>query len=192
MQSSEPMEDKTTLRKRLKQARTGLAPAEMARQAAAVAAALETLPEIRRARSVFCYLSSPAELPTDAVIDSLVARGVEVAVPLVTDRTTMVAVAFPGWDAVETGAFRIRQPTVREPVLDDIDVVVTPALGFSRTGARIGYGGGYYDRWFEAHPHARRIGVAFDNQLLPALPLESHDVLMHRVITASHRIECRS
>jgi 5-formyltetrahydrofolate cyclo-ligase len=184
------MDDKATLRQRLKQARAGLEPEQMAREAAAVAAALSDLPEIGRARSVFCYLSSPEELATDAVIDALLARGVEVAVPLVIDRTTMVAVAFPGWDAVETGAFRIRQPKVSGPVLDDIDVVVTPALGFSRTGARIGYGGGYYDRWFEAHPRAHRIGVAFDSQLLPSLPLERHDVLMHRLITASHRIEC--
>lgn len=184
------MDDKKALRQQLKQARSGLEPAQMAREAAAVTAALTDLPEIVRARSVFCYLSSPEELATDALIDTLLARGVQVAVPRVTNRTTMVAVAFPGWHAVETGAFRIRQPNVSSPVLDDIDVVVTPALGFSRAGARIGYGGGYYDRWFEAHPGARRIGVAFDSQLLPSLPLESHDVLMHRVITASQHIDC--
>jgi len=181
--------DKRALRERLKAARATLTPAQMTAEADHVVATVLDLPEIRAARQVFCYISSPAELATDDLIDGLLARDIEVAVPRVVDRTTMLAVAFPGWDRIERGAFEIRQPAVREPVVDDVDVVITPALGFAPSGARIGYGGGYYDRWFEAHPDARRIGVAFDAQLVETLPVEAHDVLMHRIISGGRHID---
>jgi 5-formyltetrahydrofolate cyclo-ligase len=58
-----------------------------------------------------------------------------------------------------------------------------PGLGFTRTGARIGYGAGYYDRWLAAHPRTTRIGVAFECQLVAVLPQEPHDIRMHHVVT---------
>ena len=62
------------------------------------------------------------------------------------------------------------------------DVILVPGVAFSRLNARLGYGGGFYDR-FLADSSALKIGVAFSCQILPELPVEAHDVLMDAIIT---------
>lgn len=182
--------NKLAIRKDLKAARAGISALTRASEARAVTRFALRLPEVEKAKRVFCYLSSPLELATDELVNALVERGVEVAVPLVVDQTTMLAVRFPGWDEVETGAFDIRQPRHRSSILGSIDVALTPALGFSRNGGRIGYGGGYYDRWFAEHPDCVRVGIAFTRQLVDRLPIDPHDIRMHRIVTAEGVIEC--
>jgi 5-formyltetrahydrofolate cyclo-ligase len=56
-------------------------------------------------------------------------------------------------------------------------------LGFDRTGGRIGYGAGYYDRFLEKYPDLRKIGLAFSCQEIEKLPLDNTDVLMDTIIT---------
>jgi 5-formyltetrahydrofolate cyclo-ligase len=65
----------------------------------------------------------------------------------------------------------------------DIDVAFVPLLGFTREGHRLGQGGGHYDRLLTAHPEIVPIGLAWDCQLLDALPLEEHDRPLRGVIT---------
>jgi 5-formyltetrahydrofolate cyclo-ligase len=55
--------------------------------------------------------------------------------------------------------------------------------GFDRTGNRIGYGAGHYDRAFAAHPHARRVGIAWSFQQLPQIPVDTWDVPLHAIAT---------
>lgn len=182
--------NKLAIRKELKAARADISPLSRASEARAVTRFALRLPEVQGARRAFCYLSSPLELATDDLVNALIDRGVEVAVPLVVDQTTMLAVRFPGWEEVETGAFDIRQPRHRSSILGSIDVALTPALGFSRNGGRIGYGGGYYDRWFAQHSDCTRVGLAFTRQLVERLPIDPHDIRMHRIITAEGVIDC--
>lgn len=182
--------NKLALRKALKKARAEIPDLNREAEARAVTNIVLRQPEIASARKVFCYLSSPLELATDDLVNALLSRDIEVAVPLVVDQTTMLAVRFPGWDGIETGAFDIRQPRHRTPILGGIDLAITPALGFSGNGGRIGYGGGYYDRWFAEHDACLRFGIAYTCQLLDALPLDAHDKRMHRIITAAGAIEC--
>lgn len=64
------------------------------------------------------------------------------------------------------------------------DVVVVPAVAFSRDGHRLGQGGGWYDRFLaRVRPDCRTVGVAFREQLVDELPLEPHDVALDRVVT---------
>jgi 5-formyltetrahydrofolate cyclo-ligase len=81
-------------------------------------------------------------------------------------------------------ALREPAPGGKEIPPEQIDLVLVPGLAFTRAGERLGRGGGYYDR-FLAHPQLRavRIGVCFEAQLLPELPLDSHDQHVQHVIT---------
>ncbi|MFN4019003.1 MAG: 5-formyltetrahydrofolate cyclo-ligase [Erythrobacter sp.] len=83
---------------------------------------------------------------------------------------------------LEAGPFGILQPTAQaEPVIPD--VLFVPLVGFTADGARLGQGGGHYDRWLAEHPPALAIGLAWDVQLCAALPAEPHDAALDAVIT---------
>jgi 5-formyltetrahydrofolate cyclo-ligase len=63
------------------------------------------------------------------------------------------------------------------------DFLFVPLVGFTAIGARLGQGGGHYDRWLAAHPHVHAVGMAWDCQLTEALPSEAHDRPLTAVVT---------
>lgn len=85
---------------------------------------------------------------------------------------------------VKLGAFGIMEPQGKEPVLpEDIDVVLVPGVAFALNGARMGRGKGYYDKYMSQPGfRALKIGVCYKEQLLDSLPVEEHDVSVHRVV----------
>lgn len=98
-----------------------------------------------------------------------------------------------GTSELEIGPYGIRQPRIDCPVvaLSAIDVALCPAEAFGRDGARLGKGGGYYDRFFQ---YRRRqlllIGVGFNHQIIPTLPMEPHDLWMDSLISESGCSPC--
>jgi len=103
----------------------------------------------------------------------------------------MVAVEFSAFDELEMGTHGILTSPRDLPALDPIDVALVPGLGFSETGARLGYGAGYYDRWFASHPNTTKVAFCFECQVLPFVPTESHDVSMDFIITEQSVRDCR-
>lgn len=93
--------------------------------------------------------------------------------------------------AAEQGC-NVTNPPGREPTTDelaaDYDAIIVPLIAFDATLHRVGYGGGFYDRLLAAHPNARKIGVAFDLQEIPAVPTEPHDQKLDSVITETHQV----
>lgn len=80
------------------------------------------------------------------------------------------------------GPFGMMQPgDDAEPLTPD--VLFVPLVGFTDTGARLGQGGGHYDRWLAEHPALLAIGLAWDAQLCDVLPLEPHDAALDAVVT---------
>jgi len=65
---------------------------------------------------------------------------------------------------------------------NDIDLLIVPGLGFTREGCRLGFGGGYYDRFLPDY-HGKTISLAFDLQLIPTIPVEEHDQPVQKIIT---------
>lgn len=86
---------------------------------------------------------------------------------------------------------------ISEPVTDmvtdiaTLDAVLVPGRAFAPDGSRLGRGGGHYDAFLAALPASCwRIGIAFDCQVFPSLPQESHDIAMHWIITDQRSIMC--
>lgn len=83
--------------------------------------------------------------------------------------------------------FRIGPLKAHEPIGDDLapppDLILVPGLAFDRCGYRMGRGGGFYDRWLEQHPGAKKIGLCFQCQLVERVPRELHDMQMDGVVT---------
>jgi 5-formyltetrahydrofolate cyclo-ligase len=89
---------------------------------------------------------------------------------------------------LEVGPFGMLQPQAEAPALVP-DILFVPLIGFTADCARLGQGGGHYDRWLAEHPPALAIGLAWDVQLCGALPLEPHDKPLDAVITPTRIYE---
>ena len=141
--------------------------------------------------AIFCYLSTADETPTWDLVKHLHATSdITVTCPRIVDKTTMIAVPLKGLDQLERGPLGIYTSRETEPCKQRIDVAIVPGLAFTPTGARLGYGGGYYDRWFDKHPACYRIAVCYEGQMLDTLPTETHDVNMHAIVTEKRVYQC--
>lgn len=87
-------------------------------------------------------------------------------------------------DDLESGRWGIAEPTRERP--DIPDLVLVPGVAFNLHGNRLGRGKGYYDRYLAAHPGVKTLGIAFDFQVVPEVPLEPHDCPVSGVVT-EHR-----
>jgi 5-formyltetrahydrofolate cyclo-ligase len=179
--------DKQQLRVALRQIRGALSPDRLEAAAIAITARVLALPELASPATASCYVSIRREVPTRGLIDALRLAGHRVAVPRVDS---------PGILSLREFAL----PLVPDllgiassdglPVDDDaIDVALCPGLGFDARGGRLGYGGGYYDRWL-AGPGARAVpvGVALDEAIVDAVPAGPDDRPMAIVVTPTRTL----
>lgn len=132
------------------------------------------------------YHPTPAEAPTGGYARFFAEAGHRLALPRFADADAPMEFAAwsdPWGDAdLEVGPFGALQPAGDAERLVP-DVLFVPLLGFTASGARLGQGGGHYDRWLGAHPETRAFGLAWDVQELAALPVEAHDRPLGAVIT---------
>jgi 5-formyltetrahydrofolate cyclo-ligase len=150
--------------------------------AAARAAAALLLPHIPAGATVSLYLAMQDELDPEPLAAALHARGHDLALPALIDRTTMRFLAWRPGDPLGHGPMTLRQPLLSAPERAP-DLIVTPLTGFDRRGGRIGYGGGHYDRAFVRYPGAHRIGLAWAIQEVDSIPHDPWDIRLHAITT---------
>jgi 5-formyltetrahydrofolate cyclo-ligase len=144
--------------------------------------------EFAQASVVMLYLSGIDEADTAPLALRCWQAGKTVVVPKVSwDQKRMLPVEITSLQTnmTRTGGPGIPEPISGKPVpLDMIDLVIVPGLGFSPTGGRIGRGMGFYDR-FLAQPDfiGRSCGLAFEEQVLPEIPMLDHDVPLSMLVT---------
>ena len=87
-------------------------------------------------------------------------------------------------EELKEGSFRVMEPTGKECFLSEQPApIFVPAVSFSRTGERIGYGKGYYDRYLSRFPNLVRIGICYEEQMVDCRPADSHDKPMDAIVT---------
>ncbi len=146
---------------------------------------LTELRAYREAKSIFVYVSMPSECNTGRIMEDAWSRGKKVAVPLcVKSDRSMSFFEIRSEKDLRPGAYDIPEPDTRFcERLEEADICLTPGLAFSRNGDRIGYGGGYYDRFFERYPHILKVGIVNDIFLTDIPAAEETDVKMDLIIT---------
>lgn len=182
---------KHAARVRAREARARITPAERRDHAAAVAERLLALPELARVRTVLVYAALPAELDPALAVSALRTRGARVAYPRIAAPGVLDMHIVDHELELVAGPFGLSQPSVHAPRAhhDSIDAVIVPGVAFDESGRRLGYGAGYYDRLLPLlRPDCIRIGIAFDEQLLPEIPSSHHDVDVDMVVTPSRVI----
>jgi len=188
------MSDKGEIRKRILAIRNALRPEALAQKSGAIVERLTDLPEVGIAATLMVYLGFGSEVQTDGLIRWGWAEGKRIAVPLCVADRCLTPCRIEGFEELEKGYYGIREPAAacrRPEDLDRIDAVFVPAVAFDRFGYRVGYGGGYYDRFLPRAPRAARIGLAFSGQIVDALPAEAHDVPVDLIVTEAGIIRCR-
>jgi len=184
--------ERAALRRAVLAARDRLSGGDIRQKSAAIRRKLLSLDTVREAGTIFVYVNFRSEVETLGFIGECLERDIQVCVPLTVARTRELAVF--GLTAPERqlrpGYCGIPEPDPERCRPVDpaaIDTVILPGSVFDEWGGRLGYGGGYYDRFLAGKaPAATRVGIAFDLQTRARpLPLEPHDQRLHQLITES-------
>lgn len=144
------------------------------------------LPIIEAGATIGLYHATPFEAPTNAYARFFHEAGHTIALPHFADEGALMEFREHTDPHAETdlepGPFDLVQPP-SDAALIAPDIVFVPLVGFTQSLERLGQGGGHYDRWLAAHPHAKPIGLAWDVQMCEELPIEPHDMKLDAVIT---------
>ncbi len=187
-------DDKQALRRVLREARRRFVASldPHAYQAALAAIDTRLSPLLRRAGPIAGYVALRGEADPLPFLMRAWHAGRDVALPHIAERDTERDMVFARWSPatmLTPGHAGIPQPDADDVIQPAI--VLAPLVGFDRGGARLGQGGGFYDRWFAAHPAAMRIGIAWSVQELPSLACDAWDVPLHAIVTEQEWIEPR-
>ncbi|MBW7988555.1 MAG: 5-formyltetrahydrofolate cyclo-ligase [Planctomycetes bacterium] len=148
---------------------------------------LVSIPQFQSASMIMMFLSLPNEVDTSEAILNAWQLGKAVAVPKVSwQQRHMIAVQINSLETgISTEASGLQNPIAGVPVaFEEIDLVVTPGLGFDKKGNRLGRGGSYYDRFFaNTELKASRCGFGFAEQLVETIPVAEHDEPVDIVVT---------
>lgn len=140
--------------------------------------------EYKNAKTVYGYLPYNQEVRTWALLEQALKDGKKVAVPKVYE-DEMRFIYMDDLTAISDGYCGIPEPIADEPVAHDpTALVLMPGLAFDKEGHRIGYGGGFYDRFLEDEPGHPTVALCYNFQILDYLDTEEHDIPVDRVLWA--------
>lgn len=180
---------KASIREELTARRKAMAPDMIDGRGLKVQARFLATPYYAAARTVALYAPIRGEVPTRDILTAALSDGKIVCYPLSHVHGRILSFrAISSESELEPGRLGVREPTTAAELIavDRIDLFVVPGLGFTRSGKRLGRGGGYYDATLRAaSAKSRRIGLAFADQVVPELPTTQDDVDMDLVVTES-------
>ena len=182
-------ERKRDIRRSVLHERDALLDEDRRARSATITERVLALPELGSSKTVMPFWSFGSEVDTSGLIEALQAAGKRVVLPRVDGREVAAIVYVPG-DPTAATSFGAMEPTSAEIVPPtEIDVVIAPGVAFDRNGGRVGYGGGFYDRFLRTiRADTPVIGLAFAVQLVDEVPRGEHDRLVDVVVTEEELI----
>ncbi|OIR11835.1 5-formyltetrahydrofolate cyclo-ligase family protein [mine drainage metagenome] len=188
---------KQALRQSIIAAREKLPAAERVRLSRAVVESIRDLPVYRQARTVLGYLNFGAELAAELWVRQALADGKQVLLPRV-NRASRHLDLYLVQDLdhdVAPGSWGIREPVaercIKEEAPGTVDFILLPGVAFTREGARLGYGGGFYDKLLAQMPHRPAlVAGAFALQVVHEIPQENTDRKIEWLVTEAETTRC--
>lgn len=141
---------------------------------------LTALKEYQNAKVIYCYIDVNHEVGTRNIIEHSLKIGKEVAVPRV-EGNVMKFFRIHSLEETAEGNFGIPEP-VHNKIPSTPDIILVPGVAFSFRMERMGYGGGYYDKFLSAGK-VLKIGLAYEFQMHEQIPVEKHDISMDIIVT---------
>lgn len=146
-------------------------------------------PLLENAKSVMLYADNFGEVQTAPLAEKLLQKGIGVYYPRVLGEGQMEAVRIAALSELAPGAMGILEPVGNE-IARDADVIILPGLAFSKAGARLGFGAGYYDRFLE-NSCGRFVALAYSFQVVDEIPVQPHDIPVHMIVTENGVHDCK-
>ena len=136
--------------------------------------------------TILCYVSYRSEIDTENIIRMAMETGKSIAVPKMNTKSSIMRFfLIKDLKLLQRGAYGILEPTgsCEEVDYSSVDLVITPGLAFTMNGDRLGYGGGYYDRFLKQYPRIPSCALTYDRLILSSLPVKKKDVPVDYLIT---------
>lgn len=188
---------KKDIRKELLNKRNLLSQEEVRQKSLSIANQLKAHPFYEKANHVMLYLAFNNEVVTETIIKDLFDSNKKVYIPLTVPKTREMIVSELRnlEEDLEIGNFGVLEPkkeAIRPTSPDILDLVIVPGVGFDKNGYRVGYGGGYYDRFL---PRLSRtiptVALAFEVQMIEKAPTDDYDFPVQYIITEEQFIDCK-
>ena len=194
MEKDRILAEKKSLRKRMRELRSEIPARERQILSARMTAELSRQYFYQEASVIMAYASMTEEVQLYDLMKFSLDIGKRVCIPYIKGKGVMDAVELFGMDDLVVDDYSILTVCEeRRRVVDpsSIGCIIVPGTAFSPSGARVGMGGGHYDRFLGmSAPHAYRVVLAFDFQVVEDIPLEDFDVRVDTIITEKRTIRC--
>ncbi len=145
-------------------------------------------------KNIFVYISYDSEIDTKTLIERALKYGKNIYVPRTNYETKLMeAVKIVSLENLIEDKHGILEPKEDELAtnLDNIDLIIIPGVAFDKSGGRMGYGGGFYDRYLnKCKKDMHKISLAYDFQILDYIPMDNHDIKVDYIITNIKEIKC--
>jgi 5-formyltetrahydrofolate cyclo-ligase len=177
-------EQKNSIRQILRQRKEMMSPEDRLEKSKRICHHLMRI--IRDGETVMVYTSKEKEVNTIPLIETLFKQGNPVIVPIIVKDDVSLRLSYiRDFSVLVPSTFGVPEPIGNEihAIGEDVETIILPMLGFDRTGGRIGYGAGYYDRFLAKNRNVRKIGIAFACQEYDNLPADENDIPMDYIIT---------
>lgn len=172
------MEDKKKIRKKMLSMRDALKKRTVSSASEAACDKIMALEEYKRAESIFLYIAFRNEISLNKLIEAALSEGKRLYIPVIENNVMKTAVYKP---ELCDGPFGTKEPAQKEYYDGNFDLSIIPAVACDMLGGRLGFGGGYYDKFLESKMTCK-VAPIYNFQLVDELPLMPHDILMNIVI----------
>ena len=176
--------DKKELRRSIRERKRAMTEEEIVSRSEKLGVLFAQSEAYKNAKTIYGYLPYNQEVRTVPMLEQALKDGKKVAVPKVYG-DEMKFLYLDDLTQVEKGYAGIPEPIADGPVADDdTALVLMPGLAFDPAGHRIGYGGGFYDKFLAAEPNHPTLALCYEFQMLPELHTEEHDIPVDTVLWA--------
>lgn len=188
---------KKEIRQRMIQQRKSLSNKSLAEKSLEIFHQLQRLESYKNAQKLMTYVPFQEEIHTTLLIEDFLKNNRRVFIPVTRPKEKRIIISelLDLEKDLETGHFGVLEPKAyafRPKDPKTIDLIIVPGLAFTKSGYRIGYGGGYYDRFLPTlEQKPTTIALALDFQIVESLPIDHYDVPVDIIVTESQIIECK-
>ncbi len=176
--------DKKALRDQIRRQKRAMTPEQIEAKSRVLCESFLETEEYRNTRTLFAYLPYNQEVRTWAIVEQAFRDGKKVCLPKIYG-PDMLFIMVDSLDQVAKGYCGIPEPIADGPLADDpTGLVLMPGMVFDPKGHRIGYGGGFYDKFLEREPNHPKVALCYDFQVVDHLETEEFDIPVDKVIWA--------
>ena len=176
--------DKKALRREIREKKRAMTEAEIVSRGEKLGQLFAESVAYQNAKTVYGYLPYNQEVRTVPMLEQALRDGKRVAVPKIYG-DTMKFLYLDDLSKVEKNGMGIPEPVADTPVAEDkTALVLMPGLAFTKQGDRMGYGGGFYDRFLAEEPDHPTLALCYDFQIVDSLPTEEFDIPVDTVLWA--------